>query len=82
MQGDDYMERQINRDYTLDGLKFLLICLVVLGHFIQGARYNNEITTAIYSVIYNFHMPLFVLLSGYSSMQIALVKLTYLIERF
>lgn len=53
------------RDLRIDGVKFFLICLVIIGHFMQGARYNSEVTTALYSVIYNFHMPLFVLLSGW-----------------
>lgn len=53
------------RDLTLDGIKFLLICLVVLCHFTQTSRYDNELTTSIYTWVYAFHMPLFVLLSGY-----------------
>lgn len=53
------------RDLKIDGVKYFLICLVIVGHFMQGARYNNEFTTAVYTVIYNFHMPLFVLLSGW-----------------
>ena len=53
------------RDITLDGIKFLLICLVVLCHFTQSSRYDNELTTSIYTWVYAFHMPLFVLLSGY-----------------
>lgn len=53
------------RDLTLDGIKFLLICLVVLCHFTQASRYDNQVTTSIYTWIYAFHMPLFVLLSGY-----------------
>lgn len=53
------------RDLTLDGIKFLLICLVVLCHFTQSSRYDNELTTSIYTWVYAFHMPLFVLLSGF-----------------
>lgn len=53
------------RDLRLDGLKYFLICLVVLMHCAQGGRYENPVSTAIYSTIYGFHMPLFVLLSGY-----------------
>lgn len=57
--------RMKERDITLDGIKFLLICLVVLCHFTQSSRYDNELTTSIYTWVYAFHMPLFVLLSGY-----------------
>ena len=53
------------RDLTLDGIKLLLICLVVLCNFTQNSRYDNEVTTSIYTWVYAFHMPLFVLLSGY-----------------
>lgn len=53
------------RDLRLDGLKYFLICLVVLMHCAQGGRYNDSVSTAIYSTIYGFHMPLFVMLSGY-----------------
>ena len=53
------------RDYRLDGLKYSLICLVVLCHLMQGCRYNGSFFQAFYSVVYSFHMPLFVFLSGY-----------------
>lgn len=56
-----YMERNA----SLDGLKYLLIVLVVLGHFIEPSRYTYDGVCRLYSVIYSFHMPLFVLLSGY-----------------
>ena len=59
------MPRSKERDLTLDGIKFLLICLVVLCHFTQNSRYDNEVTTSIYTWTYAFHMPLFVMLSGY-----------------
>ena len=59
------MPRMKERNLTLDGIKFLLICLVVLCHFTQTSRYDNELTTSIYTWVYAFHMPLFVLLSGY-----------------
>ena len=48
------------RDTRLDGLKFLLICLVILGHisyYDYGLRVNR--------IIYAFHMPMFVMISGY-----------------
>ena len=53
------------RDLRLDGLKYVLICLVVLCHLMQGCRYDGSFFQAFYSVVYSFHMPLFVLLSGF-----------------
>lgn len=55
----------MERDKSLDGLKFLLICLVVIGHLIEPSRYTDRLSCYTYSVIYSFHMPLFILLSGY-----------------
>ena len=49
-----------NRDSFLDGLKFLLIYLVILGHLPFSSM-------GLHQVIYSFHMPMFVFLSGYFS---------------
>mgnify|MGYP003303947255 CR=1 FL=1 len=52
------------RLYRFDNLKFLLMFLVVFGHvleFVPG--YGN--TSDIYRVIYSFHMPAFIFISGY-----------------
>lgn len=53
------------RNQQLDGTKFFLICLVVICHLMQGVRYTNPVFQCVYSVVYSFHMPLFVLLSGF-----------------
>ena len=53
------------RNDALDGCKFFLVCLVTLGHAIEPSRYNSGISGFLYSSIYLFHMPLFVILSGY-----------------
>ena len=53
------------RDVALDGIKFFLICLVVIGHAIEPTRYTNPVSGWLYSAIYIFHMPLFIMLSGY-----------------
>ena len=55
----------MERDKSLDGLKYFLITLVVIGHFIEPSRYNNLISCHLYSLIYSFHMPLFVWMNGY-----------------
>ena len=56
---------QACRNSELDGCKFLLICLVVIGHCIEPTRYMTAFSGHLYSCIYLFHMPLFVILSGY-----------------
>ena len=50
----------MQRDLKIDGLKFLLIFLVVLGH-LSYHDYGIELN----KMIYSFHMPVFVFLSGY-----------------
>lgn len=55
----------MERNKSLDGLKYILIVLVVIGHFIEPSRYNNQISCYLYSMIYSFHMPLFIWLSGF-----------------
>lgn len=52
------------RDYYFDNLKFLLITLVVIGHLIEPLN-EDPILRPIYLMIYTFHIPLFVLISGY-----------------
>ncbi|SMO83353.1 acyltransferase family protein [Melghirimyces algeriensis] len=54
-----------SRDYYFDNAKFILAMLVVLGHAYRPLIDENEIIKAIYLSIYTFHMPLFILISGY-----------------
>ena len=60
-----------NRNQTLDIAKGLLIILVVFGHSIQygfGYLYCEEerfFDNIFFRCIYTFHMPLFMLISGY-----------------
>lgn len=63
------------RDMTLDGLKFLMICLVTIGHAIEPTRYVVKESGMLYSVIYAFHMPMFIMLSGYFSKSLNLQKI-------
>ena len=55
----------MKRDYRIDSLKGLLIILVVLGHVITTLDNVNVINHAVMGFIYVFHMPLFILISGY-----------------
>ncbi|MDH2426604.1 acyltransferase family protein [Sphaerisporangium sp. TRM90804] len=54
------------RDPFLDNAKFLAITLVVTGHLIEDLR-DVPAAHALYFFGYLFHMPLFILLSGYLS---------------
>lgn len=53
------------RDYYFDNGKFLLIFFVVFGHFIRSFIDESLLSRALYNTIYTFHMPAFVLISGY-----------------
>ena len=50
------------RDFRFDNLRLILIFFVVFAHFLE--LFNNEITLSIYKVIYMFHMPAFIFLTG------------------
>lgn len=54
-----------NRDAYYDNAKFLLILLVVFGHLIQSYINENKLIFTLYTTIYLFHMPAFILISGY-----------------
>lgn len=54
------------RDPYLDNVKFVLIALVVVGHSLVPTL-DADSNRALYIFIYTFHMPLFVLISGYLS---------------
>lgn len=57
------------RDYLFDNLKAVLIMLVVFGHFCFNAR-QFPVMAGITNMIYSFHMPLFIFISGYFSKSI------------
>lgn len=56
------------RDMNIDALKGIAIILVVVGHCIQFI-YSPDyyMTNKVYNIIYSFHMPLFMFISGYLS---------------
>lgn len=53
------------RDIRFDVLKGALILSVVLGHFFTHNTTHDIISETLANVIYSFHMPLFVFVSGY-----------------
>ena len=52
-----------NREYKYDNIKAILIFLVLFGHVIESVTKFN----LLYLIIYSFHMPIFVFVSGYFS---------------
>ena len=52
------------RNYRFDNIKCILIILVVLGHFLELPE-NSTTADNLYRIIYLFHMPAFVFVSGY-----------------
>ena len=45
-------------------MKLLLIIFVIFGHLLELFKSNNLIPTKIYLIIYTFHMPIFIFLTG------------------
>jgi fucose 4-O-acetylase-like acetyltransferase len=54
------------RDPFFDNAKFLAILLVVAGHAIEGVRHVH-LAHALYVFVYLFHMPVFIVITGYFS---------------
>ena len=54
------------RDVVIDVLKGIAVLAVLLGHAIQRGLVVDYYDNIMFKVIYSFHMPLFMLLSGYS----------------
>ena len=51
------------RKYEFDNLKCLMIFLVVFGHLLEA--FDGNISSKIYIMIYTFHIPVLVFISGY-----------------
>lgn len=54
------------RNLFFDSLKGVLIILVVFGHFLAYGL-SSRLCLATYNFVYMFHMPLFIVISGYFS---------------
>lgn len=50
------------RDYRMDNIRFLLIYLMILGHLLETIHGGREFW--LYKVIYSFHMPALMFVSG------------------
>lgn len=55
----------MKREVYFDNAKLLFIFLVVFGHLIQPLKDNIEVINVLYQWIYLFHMPVFILVSGF-----------------
>ncbi|MFE8698009.1 acyltransferase family protein [Cytobacillus sp. FJAT-53684] len=53
------------RNFYFDNAKFILIFFVVFGHLLQSFTAENEWISTLYKVIYTFHMPAFIFISGF-----------------
>ncbi|MBA0049825.1 hypothetical protein E0L36_02590 [Streptomyces sp. AJS327] len=56
-----------SRDPFFDNAKYLTILLVGIGHAWDPLREDSRAAEAMYFVLYTFHMPAFILISGYLS---------------
>ncbi|MET7679927.1 acyltransferase family protein [Streptomyces sp. NPDC005423] len=55
------------RDAFFDNAKYLAIVLVAIGHAWEPLKGDSRILEAAYTVVYAFHMPAFIIISGYFS---------------
>lgn len=70
-----------NRNGFVDALKGYAIILVIVGHSIQSNSVNFD-ENIIFRIIYSFHMPLFMFLSGFVLwLQRAKINYIYLLKR-
>ncbi|MFJ3433653.1 acyltransferase family protein [Streptomyces cyaneofuscatus] len=55
------------RDPYFDNVKYLAILLVAVAHAWEPVMDGSRVTRALYMIVYTFHMPAFILISGYFS---------------
>ncbi|WP_206305924.1 acyltransferase family protein [Streptomyces sp. RFCAC02] len=55
------------RDAFFDNAKFVAIVLVAAGHAWEPLRGDSRGLTALYMLVYAFHMPAFIIIAGYFS---------------
>ncbi|WP_237528148.1 acyltransferase family protein, partial [Streptomyces sp. SID337] len=59
--------RSKQRDSFFDNAKYLAIVLVAMGHAWEPLRGDSRAAAALYITVYTFHMPAFIVISGYFS---------------
>ncbi|WTF07415.1 acyltransferase family protein [Streptomyces sp. NBC_01613] len=55
------------RDAFFDNAKYLAIVLVAMGHSWEPLKGDSRVLEGVYTVVYSFHMPAFIIISGYFS---------------
>jgi len=55
------------RDSFFDNAKYLAIVLVAMAHSWEPLKGDSRVLEAAYTVVYTFHMPAFIIISGYFS---------------
>ncbi|MFM9368816.1 acyltransferase family protein [Streptomyces sp. Da 82-17] len=55
------------RDAFFDNAKYMAIVLVAMGHAWEPLRADSRAAAALYIAVYTFHMPAFIIISGYFS---------------
>ncbi|WSF62745.1 acyltransferase family protein [Streptomyces sp. NBC_01352] len=55
------------RDAFFDNAKFLAIVLVAIGHSWEPIKGDSRILEGLYTFVYAFHMPAFIIISGFFS---------------
>ncbi|MER6910864.1 acyltransferase family protein [Streptomyces sp. NPDC000594] len=56
-----------DRDPFFDNAKYLAIVLVAIAHAWEPVMDDNRVVRTLYLVVYTFHMPAFIVISGYFS---------------
>ncbi|CAL9620322.1 hypothetical protein SUDANB70_05870 [Streptomyces sp. enrichment culture] len=64
---DGAPRRSGQRDAFFDNAKYLAIVLVAVGHAWEPLRSDSRTVTALYTLVYAFHMPAFIVIGGYYS---------------
>ncbi|MEV8595976.1 acyltransferase family protein [Streptomyces sp. NPDC052012] len=60
-------QQGLRRDAFFDNAKYLAIVLVAVGHAWEPLRDGSRTVSALYMLVYAFHMPAFIVVAGYHS---------------
>lgn len=82
MAGQGQTEKAAELDPYFSNAKFILICLVVLAHGMEPVPAGNHVIHILYKLIYLFHMPVFIFISGYFSARQQKMKLGKLLLQY
>lgn len=73
----------VSRQQSFDYLKLFAIFLVIWGHCIQQMIVSNAEEDMMFRIIYSFHMPLFMMISGYFSVSSLKMSInSFLVKKF